>query len=92
MKVHTLTPIPMYTLRTTFHEVERNGKLVDLNHNLEDRWYENELQPILDETYRVNIVKRDREKRTGRARSLVHYEGYPDHQNKWYYDTDLEMI
>ena len=92
IKVHTSTPIPMYSLRTALDPVRRNGRLVDINENLTGRWYENELQPIKDETYRVSIVQRRRDRQTGRPQSLVHFEGYPSNQDAWYFDDELETL
>lgn len=92
-KVHDKTPIPMYTLRTHLEKVRnKRGQLVDVNETLDGRWYENELQPVEDETYRVIILERKREPGTNRPMSLVTYEGYPSNQNRWYYDDDLETI
>ena len=92
VKVHTSTPIPMYTLRTMLDKVRRNGRMVDINSNVEGRWYENELQPVEDETYRVTVVRKERDPLTGRPRTLVHFEGYPDNQDRWYFDNELEAI
>ena len=46
--------------------VRRNGRMTDINYDLDDRWYENELQPVEEETYRVQVIERKIEPRTRR--------------------------
>ena len=66
---------PMYILK------DHEGEII------EGRFYREEIQPIKDDTYRIEILRT--RVRGGVKECLVHWIGYPNSQDSWIRESDI---
>ena len=66
---------PMYILK------DHEGEVI------EGRFYREEIQPIKDDTYRIEIIRT--RIRAGVKECLVHWIGYPSSQDSWIRESDI---
>lgn len=73
-------------IKDTKHKImyiltDHKGEIID------GRFYPEEVQEIIDDTYRVEVLRR--RTRKGVRECLVHWIGYPSSQDQWIKESDL---